>query len=93
MIARQMVFAWSVPMSVLGPGCVKTLGEKAFAQQWNRTSGRRKTLLRLMGLTRINLAQNLPGNSFYTAWVKIGPNVQFIELSVNSAMKCNTSRR
>jgi hypothetical protein len=60
-----------VAISALGPGCVKTVGEKAFAQQWNRTSRRRNTLLRLKALMRINIAQNLPGNSFFTAWVKL----------------------
>ena len=71
-------------MFVMGPGCVKTLGEKAFAQQWNQTSRRRKTLLRRMVLTRIKLAQNLPGNRIYTAWVIIANPV----VKIRRQQKC-----
>ena len=59
-------------MSALGPGCVRTPEDNALAQQSNRMNGQRKTLLRPVGSTRINLASKWPEICFRTAWVMCG---------------------
>ena len=54
------------PESGAGPGCVKTFGADTLTQQYYRAYSQSETLVRLVGVERINLAPKFSENSFDT---------------------------